>query len=343
VAYCQYDGADGLWWFLTGAYSYGGSQPYAISSLGYYMSETRLVCLGIVVTGGPANLRIDFASAENEPGTGMVRVTGASAVAYTPPGGSEGPAVTIANGQTKVVPGDNEDKCVTVTRTDAVALSIGETMALTLTDTYNNMWDIAHDAERAAGDTEIRCFAFINKTAFAIENIKIWLRGLADTAEVDAAGYAAAGAVAITAKAAGGFGDWPQHQFVINATTGEVMRYEKTSSSELAVSAAERDVWGEGTAAAGVADDVLHCVSPYRIGAEAPTDLAFSSRVSAGEGAAVPVTTYHPLSASDANVVSVGSLSAGGRRGLWLERLIVDGQDADPRVEGLLSVQFETA
>jgi len=338
----QYDGADGLWWLLTGATYDGGPQSDPYDSRGNYAGNTRFGSQGISCAGGPSNLRVDYASGYNGTGTGTLRCTGADAVAWTPPDGSEGAAITIANGQTRVVCGDDESKYLTVTRTSADALA--DSMSVTLADTYNCLWDNVTNGERTAGDTEIRCLGTRNRNAQSLTSLKFWLRSLADTAEVGAAGYAAAGAVSIDAKTAGEFADWPAEGCAINATTNEALWYTRTTDDTLEVAAGGRDFWGDG-AAAGNADDVLYPVAPICIAAEGPSSQPggyLTDRTGEGqEGGGPPGTLYHPVSASAADVVEVGTVASGYLYGLWIERKVLAGRGGAATVDWGVACSFE--
>jgi len=337
----QYDLADAIRLYLTGAASDGGSQSDPHASLGKYRSSTRLDSLGVEVSGGPGNITIVFASAENGTGTGTLATKSTSSMAWTPPGGSEGATVTIANGETKVFPGNDTDKFVVAQRTSADDLS-GD-MTVTLSNIYNNLWDNITNAERTSGDTEIRCVCLKNHNASQVKDLKVWLATIGTTAEVDASGYAASGAVTIGADTGTDFDDWPDSGFVQNDNTGEVMYYSSRTDTQLTVPAGGRDVWGDG-AAAGSQDDVLRCIPPFRIGKEAPSsqpDGSFTDKT-AGEGESCPVTTYHPVSASDANVVDIGDLASGYIYALWIERKVIAGATAEASVLGHLEYQFES-
>jgi len=338
----EYEGADAVRLYLTGASSDGGTQADPNASLGKYRSSTRLDSLGVEVTGGPSNITVVFASAENGLGDGTLTTKSADSMAWTPPGGAEGATVTIANGETKVFPGSDTDKFVVVTRDSATALSGNAT--LTLSDVFNNLWDNVADAERTAGDVEIRCVCLKNHSSSEIKSVKVWLGSLGTAAAVDASGYAASGAVTIGGKSTP-FGDWPDSGFVQNDDTGEVLYYSSRTDSALTVPSGGRDVWNDvAGGAAGSEDDVIRPISPLRIGKEAPSaqpDGSFTDK-SAGEGESVPVNTYHPTASDDANVIDIGDLAGGYIYALWVERKIVAGAVAEASVLDHIELAFES-
>lgn len=338
-----YTEADAIRVYLTGAASDGGAQADPDASLGKYRSSTRLDSLGVEVSGGPSNITVVFASADNGTGDGTLTTKSADSMAWTPPGGSEGATVTIANGETKQFPGSDDDAFVVVSRTSADALSGNAT--LTLSDAFNNLWDNVADAERVAGDVEIRCICLKNEDSSQVTSLKAWLASLGTAADVDASGYAASGAVTVGGKSTP-FGDWPDSGFVHNDDTGEVMYYSERTDSALTVPAAGRDVWTDvAGGAAGSEDDVIRPIPPLRIGKEAPgsqPDGTFTDK-SAGEGEAVPVTCYHPVAVGDAAVIDIGTLAAGYIYGLWIERAVVAGATNEKSVSDFLEYSFESA
>jgi hypothetical protein len=337
----QYTGADAVRVYLTGAAADGGAQADPALSLGKYRSSTRLDSLGVSVAGGPANVTIVFAAGLNGIGAGTMKTKTVNSLSWTPPGDAEGAAVTIANGETKVLPGSTADMFIAVTRTSAVDLAGDATV--TLTDVFNNVWDNVLDAERVAGDLEIRCLCFKIQSTSQVKSLKVWLKTIGTAATVNAAGYAASGAVTVTAKVASGFADWDAAGFVHNDRTNEVMYYASRTDDALSVAAGGRNVWADG-AAAGLEDDVIREIPQWQIGKEAPSaqpDGAFTDK-SAGEGEAAPVTCYHPISAADAAVINIGDLAAGYIYGLWIQRKIVAGAVSDASILDRLAFSFES-
>jgi len=342
-----YAGADALRFYLTGASSDGGAQTDPNASLGNYRSSTRATSLGISVAGGPANITVDYASGANGTGAGSVSAESADTLAWTPPGGSKGDAVTIANGETKIlVAGSSHpEDFVEVSRTSATALS--GTATVTLSDQFNNVFglDNVSTAEQAAGDTEYRCFAMKNVSSSSTNTIKAWLGLQGTVAAVNAAGYAASGAVTVTIKS-GDYDDWPDSGFVENENTGEVMYYTSRTSSALTVPAAGRDVWTDvAGGAAGTLDDVLNPIAGIRIAKEAPASQAtgaFTDKTVAGEGSQPAGLTWkHPTAVDDADVISIGDLATTYIYGLWVERAVIAAATAEASVLNDIRCSFE--
>jgi hypothetical protein len=338
-------GGDAIRWYLTGASSDGGAQTNPNLSLGKNRAATQTGGLGITVSGGPANITVSFASGANGEGAGSVSSETTGSLAWTPPGGSKGNAVTIANGETKqlVGGGSHPEQFIIVSRTSATNLT--GTATVTLADEYNAAvaGDNATTAEQAAGDAEYRCLAAKNESASTVAALKCWLKVQGTARAVDAAGYAASGAVSVACKT-GNYDDWPAAGFVENDDTSEVLYYASRTSSVLTVPAAGRNVCGDG-AAAGDVDDVLTPIGMMMIGKEAPATEpsgAFTDKTSAGEGSAPGGVTFaHPHSAADAQVINIGDLTAGYIYGLWVKKIIVAGATADADILAAVETTFE--
>lgn len=162
--------------YLTGAAGTGLSQPNHFESLGNYRSSMRLDDLTVLRSGVLGfTVRIDHAAGRNGVGLGFLRAVTTGSLAWTAPGGTEGPEVTIANGETKVlVDGTDADAFVIVTRISAAALGGTETVQLRYT--FNNAITCSEftDAERQAGTGKYRALDFVNEGAAAITDLRVW-------------------------------------------------------------------------------------------------------------------------------------------------------------------------
>ena len=112
--------ADALRLYLTGALTAGAEQPYHSLSLGGQRSSTE-IGLGHDLVNPIFGLVVDFVSYENGIGSGALAAISSSELAWTPPGGTQGSAVTIANGETKVIEGATASQYIRVSRTSATA------------------------------------------------------------------------------------------------------------------------------------------------------------------------------------------------------------------------------
>jgi hypothetical protein len=95
--------------------------------------------LAATITSPIANVTVDYVAGSNGTGTGTLAATGTDTLAWTPPGGTQGAAVTILNGETKILEGGGTggaNKYVRVTRTSAAVLS--GTATVTLAEVFGN-------------------------------------------------------------------------------------------------------------------------------------------------------------------------------------------------------------
>ena len=339
--------ADSARLYLTGAASDGAAQADPNASLGLYRSSSEVDHLGVQVTNPISNVTVDFVAGANATGNGSLSAESIDDLAWTPPGGTKGTAVTIANGETKILEGGGgaTEKYVRVTRTTADNLA--GTATLTLVEVMNNAlgFDNVSSSEASAGDTEYRCVSVKNEASSEIKGLKVWLSRLGTARAVDASGYAAAGAVTVTAKT-NDFSDWPSSGFTENENTGEVLYYSSRTSTALTVPAGGRDIWTDvAGGAAGSEDDVIVPIPGVRIAKEAPSSQptgSFTDKTGAGEGSQpAGLTWVHPHQESDADVVTVGDLTAGYIYALWLERKVPVGRVAETTVDQRLEWTFD--
>jgi len=283
------------------------------------------VHLAATVTNAIANVTVDFVSGENGAGAGSLAATDVNDLAWTPPGGTQGAAVTIANGETKVLEGGGATgSFVRVTRTSTDDLA-GEA-TVTLAKLFNNAlgFDNISSAEAAAGDTEYRCICAKNESAADVTVLKAWIGTLGTQLVSGAAQLGASGAGTI-GVAAGTFADWPASGFCrieeAAGTLREIVYYSSRTAIVLTVPATGRALLGT-TAAAGLATDKIYPVPGIRIGKEAPAsqpDGAFTDKTVAGEGSE-PAGVAWSSGITAATGLDIGTLAAGYIYGLWLER-----------------------
>jgi len=332
--------ADALGIYLTGAEADGGDQADPDASLGGYRSSERAAAVGIDVQSASAHLRFQRGGGAVVPGAAHVEAVAAGSVAWTPPGGAQGEAVAIAEGETKVLEGgDSPGAFLLVARVGTASLS--GTTVLALVNPLNNLFGDLDADDLAAGAAKCRCLCLRNDGDDVLTDIRFWLAALGELAAVDAAGYAASGAVTIAAGGSTSFARWPWPGVAANDATGEALYYSARSDAELTVPAAGRDVWSDvGGGAAGSEGDVLRPISPWRIGLEAPSaqpDGAFT--LLADEGDPMPVSPSWPTAFLGTPGVAV--LGPGEIWGLWLELTAVQEATPTPLQLGVLAGSFE--
>jgi len=169
-------GPDSIRFYLTGADSDGGVQADPDMSLGKYRSATEELPLGFELFDPIAGLVVEAASGVCGVGNGILTALGASSVAFTAPSGSQGAAVAIANGQTRIVPDDDTDKFLRVRRNSDSTL-VG-TATVRLVSVLNNAigQDNVHYQESNAGHISYRCLCVKNIGAYPISDLRIWVK-----------------------------------------------------------------------------------------------------------------------------------------------------------------------
>jgi len=161
--------ADSLRLYLSGASSDAGTQADPALSLGNFRSTTRCGSLGYILTSPIAGARVDFVSGANGTGTGTLYAPTVNTLAWTAPGGTQGEAVTIANGETRVIEDADAGKFIIVTRTSADDLT--GTSSARLVNIYN---DVFGQTNAAAGTgNAYRCVVL--KAGATINHLRVWI------------------------------------------------------------------------------------------------------------------------------------------------------------------------
>jgi hypothetical protein len=341
--------ADSVRAYLTGASSDGGAQASPNASLGNYRSSTLIEFLSDEITNPISNVTIDHISGANGEGAGTLTATGNDTLAWTPPGGTQGDSVTIANGETKILEGGGgeTEKFIRVSRTTADNLT--GTATVTLSDVFNDVvgFDNVSSSEASAGDVEYRCLCLKNDATSEIKNLAIWL-GTLGTQRVSGStqlGASGAGTIGISS---GNFNDWPDSGFCriqeSDGTLREIVYYSSRTSTELTIPTAGRGLLGT-SATAGAATDTLDAVPGIRIAKEAPSAQSagyFTDKTSAGEGSQPAGLTWSTAILS-AEGLDIGDLSSGNIYGLWIERTVIAGAIAEASVLNLINWSFDAA
>lgn len=335
--------ADSIRLYLTGAASDGGTQTDPNASLGNYRSATEVVEVSTSITSPIANITVDFVSAQNGYGNGTLAAPTADTLTWTPPGGTVGAAVTIANGETKILEGGSDKSAyIRVTRTSATALSGTATVAVAYQ--YNNAigFDNVSAAEQAAGDIEYRAVMLKNVSASTVKNVKLYIKTLGTQLVSGTAQLSASGAGTVTV-ASGNFGDWPESGFCrIESSAGalkEIVYYSSRTSTSLTVPSSGRGTLGT-SAQAGAATDKIYPVPPLRIAIEAPSSSHIQTI--ADENTAPTGVSWSTGITADTGV-SVGDLAASALYGVWAQAVTIAGATA--KATDVLSwrLQFDAA
>ena len=323
--------ADTLRLHLSGASSHNGAQTSPDASIGNYRSSTELEMLSAATSGMPANLTLAFVAGANGTGAGSLACPTADTIAWTPPSGTQGAAVTIANGETKVIEGGGGalSKYLRVSRTSAVALT--GTATITLTDVVNNCvgFDDVTSAEATAGADEQRGFFLVHGGTVAATSLAVWVKSIG-TARVSAGAQLAATGAGTVACSTGDFTDWDESGFCriekADLTIREVVSYGSRTNDTLAIAAAGRAQLGT-SAGAGAADDVITCVPGIRVALEAPSAQPSGYITNSASESSIPSLTWKS-GITAAGGATLSSLAATYQYGVRIRRAVVAGATA---------------
>lgn len=335
--------ADSIRLYYTGAGSNGGAQTDPNASLGNYRSSTLCTYHDVNITNPIANVTIDHVSGGNPEGSGTVTAASTGTLTWTPPGGTVGPAVAIADGETKILEGGGAPgQFVRVTRTSAVDLTGAATLALTYK--FNDVvgFDDVSAAEAGSGDIEYRALMVKNEAAGTVKNVKVHIN-LLGTAQVSGSAQLGASSSGTITLSVGTFNDWPQSGFcrieTNSGTLREIVYYSSRTSTTLTVPAAGRGLLGT-SAAAGTSTDVVKPVPGIRIALEAPVSNAIQT-VANENTAPAAVTWGTPV--AKVSGLSIGDMATTALYGIWIERVVPVGATSEAEVLQSLAVSFDAA
>jgi hypothetical protein len=259
-----YTGADSLRFYLSGASSDGGTQADVDGSRGRFRSGTEASFLAVGGGTGIVGLSLNYVAGANGPGTGTIEAVDGGSVRWSPPGQVAGPAVAIANGETRVLTGENRGQYVRVSRTSAGALT-GEAV-VELLDSYGTAAACGRvtSAQAAAGVVVYRLIVLRNEHAgvgVSLRDLRFWVEaappGGGRSDFLTRLGASGAGSIVLAGSNFAGWG--PRGWALVTAADGaprEVVYYSSRTGTTLTVPAAGRGLCGT-TEQAMLASDVV--------------------------------------------------------------------------------------
>ncbi len=337
-----FEGPDSLRFYNTGAGADGSAQTNEALSIGGYRSGTEIVSLQASVSSPIANVTIDYIGGKNGPGTGTLTATGDDTLTWSAPGGAAGDAVTILNGETKILQDDGDpDKYIRVTRTSATALTGAAT--LTITRVANNVIGMRNvfSAEASTGVIIYRLASYKNHNVSAIGALKIWVMTLGTQQVSDGGQLGASGSGTVTTT--GSFSTWPATGYVRIATSGgtlrEVAYYSSRTGTALTIPAAGRAVFG--TAAAGASSDLIDAVPGIQIAHVTPASQPTGSFTAIANETTAPSGVTWSTGISAATGLTVGTVPTGNIGGIWIARETPVGAVASANVLQGINVSYD--
>ncbi|MEI6542140.1 MAG: hypothetical protein WCL60_01375 [Methylococcales bacterium] len=337
-----YDHADSLRRYLTGATSDGGAQSVADASLGGFCSSTQIGGLVASITNPITGITITYVSPENATGAGTLTAVSSTTLAWTAPGGSQGPAVTVTNGATLVLEDGTDPGAYIIISSTVTSVTGAATATLSLPSDNVISMDDATPTETTVGSVRYRAIMLKNVSAVALNNVYAYLPQLG-TSQVSAAGQLGASGLGTISLSSGNFNDWPQSGFCrIQSSSGalrEIVYYSGRTATGLSVPASGRGLLGT-SAGAGASTDNIYAVPGLRIAVEAPTTGSIQT---IANDTTQPSGRTWSTGIATGNGVSIGTLAAGAEYGLWIERTIAPGTTATPLAQYGIKYQFDAA
>jgi len=331
--------ADSVRLYLTGAASQGGAQADPDLALGGYRSSTEALLFGHTIDSPIANITVDYVSGGNSVGAGTLTAASVDTLQYTAPGGAIGPAVTIANGETKIIEDAAASAYIRVTRTSVTDLT--GTATINLVHLFNNVFgfDDVLDAEQTAGDVEYRCFCLKNTSASIVKNLTAWI-GTLGTQLVSALTQLSASGAGTISVSSGDYTDWPASGFCrvedSGGTLKEIVYYGSRTTTALTIDAAGRAALGT-TAAAGAATDLIYAVPGVQIATE--TAVSDAVQTIADEDTA-PTSLTFDEGITAATGLDLGDLAAADEVFVWIERNVIAGASSSASLTNLFNFSF---
>jgi hypothetical protein len=342
-----YTAADAANLYRTGSESAAGVYGSAMG-LGGVRLALEVPALEAEVGTPIPQLVILSASGACGEGVATLRSTGASAIAFTAPGGTEGAAVTIADGDIVTAQdGGSAAKYVRVLRDGSTDMGaqFRAAMQLSLRKAKNGGIagrDFTH-AERLAGEDLYHAVFLVNDAAVLVSAVSLYLPTLGTQRVSNSAQLGAAGSGTITTT--GSFADWPASGYCRITQSGgtlrEIVYYSSRTATSLTVPAAGRGLLGT-TAAAGAATDTLDAVPGMRIGAEIPNATTRAIQTIANDTTAPAGVTWFSGITAATGITGLTLAVAGLGRGIWIHRQVPAGATASPEVDAAVTLAFTT-
>ncbi len=342
----QYTQADTLQYYLTGATSHEGSQSDPDASLGNYRASTKdefLEALNSSISLGGCSLTVVRVRDTSGPGTGTLTAVDANTVTWTPPSGSAGPNVAIANGQTKLVPGNDKNRYIVITRTSATGMSSSTGVEYDLKHPNVMGFNDVSSAKASSGDDWYRCLAAVNASSNGLSNVKLQLAQLGTAQISDTGQLPASGAGTISTS--GSFSTWPDSGAVAiynGSSLREIAYYSSCDNSNLNVPVAGRGHLGT-TAAAGASTDDLYAIPNMRIEYELPSSQPSGNFTTAADQYTAPAGITFEIPVLDSERLEVGDIASGNQFGIWVHRQLPAGSSSEPEVEQPVRVLADAA
>ena len=341
-------GPDSLACLHLGAASHDAAQTDPDLSLGDHLSSTLAPSLApavSVVALGSGQLTIQRIDGENGTGTGTITATGVNDITWLAPGGSAGPAVTILNGETRMLHTNGDpNKFIIVTRDNANDLTTSANVSIVVVYPSAMGFADVDAAEQAAGSVKYRALGYENLNSVATQNLVVQLVALG-TQRISATAFLPASGAGTIEIASGNFNDWPAsgHCLIHRGTAvHERVYYSGRTSTVLTVPAVGRGL-GVTSEAVGQATDTVDAVPPIELAIEEPASQPSGAFDAPADEDTAPsgVTFSNPLLV--ANALTPPDKDPGETFAVRAKRIVVAGSTNEQNIENGWTVQYEAA
>lgn len=330
----QYQHADALREYLSGASSDGGSQPTPDLSLGNYRSSTEAVSFGINIANAINGVTILFAGGANPVGIGTLRAVDSSNLSWQAPGdATAGDPVSWGTFATQILEAatSGPGAYLRVTATPPFTPGVSQ---ITLTTLYNNQFgfDNITIAQAVSGVSQYRASVVRNESGSLITNFSRWIGQLGTQQVSNVGGLGASGAGTITTT--GSFADWPSTGWCQVQSSGgslkELVYYSSRTSTVLTVPSAGRALLGTSATAGSTSDKVF--AVPGVVIALDPTGVsAFGTNIQTiANQTTAPLGVTWNLGLTAGTGLSIGNMNPNTQVGIWVWRQIPAGAVATP-------------
>lgn len=317
----------------------GTDTQLASNSLGGKVSHREVARSRGKYTGTLVSIVVAQVSGNQATSSGLISATGANTLTYTAPGDTVGEAVTIAQGESKVLESADTTQWVRVYR-EMDGEDLDGYITLGLMPVYNGFFSLRDitQAEQAAGVTIYRAGFLANYSTASMDNLKVYLSTLGTQAVSDTAQLGASGSGTITTTDT--FEDWPESgwcRIVDNGgTLREIIYYTSRSTTSLTVPAVGRAMLGT-SAAAGAATDTLDAVPGMAVGYETPSGNGSIQIITSDTTPPSGITWSTAIDAT--NAIDLTLLFRNKVHGLWIKMEIPAGAPYNDAMQNKVTLQ----
>ena len=163
-------GVDSLGLFLSG----GASNLDPDASLGGLLSSVRMRGMGALFTNYIPGIRIDNVTPACGEGTATLAVDTNGDLVFTPPGGTAGTPVTVADGASAIISGADANKSIQIFRETGLLVTGVATFELLFSLNGSLSMKNVTSAQRVAGATTYRALMLRAQGAFAVGDVRLW-------------------------------------------------------------------------------------------------------------------------------------------------------------------------